>query len=26
LEVARKLDVGKSTIYNLIQKKEINLD
>lgn len=26
LEVARKLDVGKSTIYNLIQKKEISLD
>lgn len=24
LEVAKKLDIGKSTIYNLIQKKEIN--
>lgn len=26
LEVARKLDVGKSTIYNLLQKKEISIN
>ncbi len=26
LEVARRLDIGKSTIYSLIQKKEIHLD
>jgi DNA-binding NtrC family response regulator len=25
LEVAKKLDIGKSTIYNLIQKKEISI-
>jgi len=25
LEVAKRLDIGKSTIYNLIQKKEINI-
>jgi DNA-binding NtrC family response regulator len=24
LEVAKRLDIGKSTIYNLIQKKEIS--
>jgi len=26
LQVARKLDVGKSTIYNLLQKKEISVN
>ncbi|MEO6305537.1 MAG: sigma-54 dependent transcriptional regulator, partial [Bacteroidia bacterium] len=26
VEVAKKLDIGKSTIYNLLQKKEITLD